>query len=255
MDANQDQQATDLSPYKVHSRREIVALLNALSAHKQLINMLANHGDTAILTSILAVDEGADEVIIDCAQRERLNEHIMASDNLSFETALEQIRIVFFASRVEACVYGGAPALKIALPQTLIRLQRREYYRVPTPMTNPVSCQITIPQDAGPGARPFSMTLQNVSGGGLALIDEHHVLDPTIGKVYSNCHIDLPGGVLVVASLQLRNVQEVTLANGRQVRRLGCLFLDLPQGMLAAVQRYISKLEREQNARAGGRLG
>lgn len=253
MDSIPEKQSEDLSPYKIHSRREIVALLRNIATREQLINMLGNQGDASIATSILAVDEAAGTVVIDCAQHEQVNAQLLKSDNISFETALEQIRILFFAKGVKPCLHENAPALQIDLPESVIRLQRREFYRVPTPIASPVSCTITIPEADTTQLRSVKMVLQNVSGGGIALIDEHGLLDHTIGRTYRNCRIDLPGGSLIVASLQLRNAQEVRLANGNRVCRLGCLFVDLPHAMLAAVQRYITKLEREQNARAAGR--
>jgi len=255
MDATQVNQPDDLSPYQVHSRREIIALLCNIGEHKQLINMQGNCGGVTIITSILNVDEQDGTVTLDCAQEDRINEQLFESDAISFETALEQIRILFFVRRIQQCMYQGAPALQIDLPQSVVRLQRREFYRVPTPLSMPVSCSITIPKISDSSIMSVTLTLQNVSGGGLALIDEHGVLDHTIGRIYKDCRIDLPGGTLVVASLELRNAQEIVLPNGRHVRRLGCLFVNLPQAMMAAVQRYISKLEREQKARAPGRLG
>ncbi len=254
MDANQDPLSDDLNPFKIHSRREIVGLLRTLCERRQMINMLANHDGASIVTSILDIDETAGTVIIDCAQRERINERMLASDNISFETTLEQIQILFFVGGVSTCEHDGAPALLIDLPVSVIRLQRREFYRVPTPVVSPVSCTIAITQDTGVEARPVRMVLQNVSGGGIALLDENAVLDRTIGRVYRNCSIDLPGGTLVVASLEVRNAQQLRLASGKHVWRLGCLFVNLPNPMMAAIQRYISKLEREQNAKAQGRL-
>ena len=255
MDATPDKESEDLNPYRLHSRREILALLRTIAGQKQMLNMLANRDSTAIVTTILNIDDVAGTLIVDCAQRGYMNDSILQSDNISFETALEQVRILFFVDRIEQCMYEGAPALKLELPRSVIRVQRREFYRVPTLAGAPVSCTITIPQtDSGEG-RPVTLVLQNVSGGGIALIDAQGVLDQTIGRIYRNCRIDLPGGALVVTSLELRNLQEIRLPDGKTANRLGCLFLDLPHVMLAAVQRYISKLEREQNARASGRLG
>ncbi len=254
MDASPDQLTQDLAPYQVHSRREILALLRNICDQKQMINMIANQGSVSIVTAILAIDEDEGSVIIDATQHQKVSQRFVDSDNVSFETALEQIRILFFVKKVEACQYAELPAFKIAVPETLIRLQRREYYRVPTPLVSPVSCNITIPQLSTSETRSINVVLQNVSGGGIAIIDEHGVLDQTIGRIYKHCRIDLPGGTLVVASLEIRNVQEIRLPNGKHVRRLGCLFVDLPHAMLAAVQRYITKLEREQNARAAGRM-
>ena len=113
MDAKHQTQSEDLSPYQVNSRREVISLLRSISQHNQMINMLANQGAVAIVTSVLEVDDNTDEVIIDCAQHERVNEQLLASDNISFETALEHVRILFFANRVTECTYDGAPALKI----------------------------------------------------------------------------------------------------------------------------------------------
>ena len=255
MHAMPDKESEDLNPYRLHSRREIVALLRTIAEQKQRLNMLANRDGAAIVTTILDIDDVAGTLIVDCAQREHMNDSILKSDNISFETALEQVRILFFVDRVERCTYEDAPALKLDLPDSMIRVQRREFYRVPTLAGAPVSCTVTIPQEGSGEARLVTLVLQNVSGGGIALIDEHGVLEQTIGRVYPNCRIDLPGGTLVVTSLELRNTQAIRLPNGKTVNRLGCLFINLPHAMLAAVQRYITKLEREQNARASGRLG
>lgn len=254
MDASPQRLSQELAPYQVHSRREILALLRDIWQQKQMINMIADQGDVSIVTAVLAIDELNGSVIIDATQHQKLMQRFLESENISFETALEQIRILFFVPKVESCLYADLPAFKIALPESMIRLQRREYYRVPTPFVSPVNCRITIPQDGTSETRSVTVVLQNVSGGGIAIVDEHGLLDQTIGRVYGNCRIDLPGGTLIVASLEIRNVQEMRLPNGRHVRRLGCLFVDLPHAMMAAVQRYITKLEREQNARATGRL-
>lgn len=255
MDATPEKQIQDLGPYQVHSHREILALVRSICEQKKIINMHGSQGDVSIVTAVLAIDDVEGSIIIDATQHQNVAQRFIDSDNISFETALEQIRILFFVTKVEACVYAGLPAFKIAVPQSMIRLQRREYYRVPTPLVSPVNCSITIPQISTSETRSISVVLQNVSGGGIAILDEHGLLDQTIGRIYKDCRIDLPGGTLVVASLEIRNVQELRLPNGKHVRRLGCLFVDLPHAMMAAVQRYITKLEREQNARAAGRLG
>lgn len=254
MDATQESLSEDLSPYQVHSRREIVALLRNVGEQRQMVNMLGNRGGAAVVTSILSVDDAAGTVIVDAAQLDVVNGQIVGSDNISFETVLDQIRILFFTDRIDLCQFEDLPALAFPLPASVIRLQRREYYRVPTPVVTPASCTIAIPQADSGAQRTVTLVLQNVSGGGIGIIDELGLLDRTVGRVYQNCRIDLPGGSLVVASLEIRNSVTVRLPNGKQVQRIGCLFVDLPHAMMAAVQRYITKLEREQNARAAGRL-
>ncbi len=255
MTFNTDYGIEDLSPYQVHSRREIISLLRSIGEHNQLVRMIINSGSEAIVTSILKVDETDGTVLLDVAPSQLLNQRILESDQISFETVLEHIRILFFATRVESCLFENLPAFSIEIPESLIRLQRREYYRVPTPVTNPLRCTIMVPQEDKTGApTKVVVTLKNVSGGGIAIVDENKLLDNTIGRIYKDCQIDLPGGTLVIATLQIRNSMEITLTNGKTIRRLGCLFVNLPKAMLAAVQRYITKLERERNAKETGMM-
>ncbi len=242
----------DLGPYQIYSRREIVALLRNVAESKQLVRMIINDGTEAVVTSILEVDEAEGTVIIDIAPNQLQNQRILQSDNISFETMLEHIRILFFATEIESCYYENLPAFQFAIPASMVRLQRREFYRVLTPVTNPVRCTITIPHEVDETSTTVVVALQNVSGGGVAILDEKKLLDPTIGRIYKDCRLDLPGGSLVVTTLQIRNSQEITLPNGKNIRRLGCLFVDMPKSMMSAVQRYITKLEREQNAKSTG---
>jgi c-di-GMP-binding flagellar brake protein YcgR len=243
----------ELSPYQVYSRREIIGLLRNIEHHKQLVSMHINRGAEAVVTSVLAIDDINNTVIIDCAPNEDTNKRVVASDNISFETVLDHIRILFFATSAERCVYENLPALRIPLPPNMIRLQRREFYRVPVPLSMAVRCEIQVPPDeAGTEMETITVTLQNVSGGGIAIIDDKKRLDNTPGFVYKDCRITLPGNAVVVTSLQVKNSQDVTLPNGKVSRRVGCLFFELSKPMLTAVQRFITKLEREQNAKATG---
>jgi hypothetical protein len=111
-------------------------------------------------------------------------------------------------------------------------------------------CSIQISHEAGPP--PVSFAVQNVSAGGLALIDDHQLLDATQGTEYNNCGLQLPGAQHIIVNLCVMNCCELTLYNGRVARRLGCAFINPSAATLALVQRYVSKLERDQNARLHG---
>lgn len=243
----------DVSPYQVHSHREILGLLRTMQERNQLVSMQADDGAETVVTSVLEVDEQSNLVVIDRAPSNITNQRIIASNNISFETVLDNIRIMFFSNQIGECLYENLPALYIPIPASLIRLQRRENYRIPTPVTNPVRCTIHIPtDDAGAGGTTVIVTLKDISAGGIGVIDEKKLLDNTIGRVYKDCRLDLPGGNTVVATLQIRNSHDLSLSSGKTIRKLGCKFVNLPGAMDAAVQRYITKLERERNAKATG---
>jgi len=249
---NTDLGTLDLTPYRVFSRREIISLLRSIRDRNQLVSMMISGGAEAVVTSVLDIDEEQNLVVVDCAPSNMLNEKILSSKRINFETVLDQIRILFHTEEIDRCTYDGLPALCFPIPESLIRLQRREFYRVATPVANPVRCMIPVPDEDGENIVIVTTTLQNISAGGIAIVDEKKLLDNTIGVVYKDCKLDLPGAPPITITLQIRNSQDLTLTSGKAIRRIGCMFVNLPQAQLASVQRYITKLERERNARMTG---
>lgn len=239
----------DLNAFRVRSRREVIALLRSIGERNQLVRMVINQGQDTIVTSILHIDETNDTVLLDCAPTAIMNQRVLDSEKLSFETVLQNIRILFNSTAADSCTHEGLPAFLIPLPTSVVRLQRREFYRVSTPVTNPVHCTFSVKTEDE--VIPVTTTLHNISGGGISVVDEKKLIDASIGRIYQRCRLDLPGGAVTV-DLQIRNLLEVTLTNGKIVHRIGCEFVDPSNGTLGAVQKYITKLERDQNAKATG---
>lgn len=236
--------------YEVDSRREIIALLRQISDKNQLIRMLVNGEADVCVTSILHVDAERGSMILDRSINREQNERIVAARRVRCETTLDKIRILFGADALRETMFEQRGALEADLPATLIRLQRREYYRMTTPVGNPVRVTLPLPEALGGGSASFP--LADISCGGIAILDNKLQLDDTIGQTFTGCTIDLPELGLVTTSLQVRNALDMTLLNNKTNRRLGCEFVDISRGNLATVQRYITRLERERNARLAG---
>jgi c-di-GMP-binding flagellar brake protein YcgR len=94
--------------------------------------------------------------------------------------------------------------------------------------------------------------LVDISCGGVALLDEKKILNADFGTVYENGKIDLPGVGLINVTLQVRNSQNLLLMNHKTSRRIGFQFLNMPQAILSQIQKLITKIERERNARQSG---
>jgi c-di-GMP-binding flagellar brake protein YcgR len=236
--------------FEITSPREIVALLRGIGEKKQLIRMLI-HGEADVcVTSILDVDTEQGELVLDCSINKEQNQRALAAKRVTFETTLDKIRILFATDQISTTTFEDGPALRMAIPASMVRLQRREYYRMATPLSNPVRAHIPLPEEIGGGIGAYA--LADISCGGVAILDHKMELDNTIGKNYIGCRIDLPDVGTVTMTLQVRNSLDLTLLNDKTNRRLGCAFTGLSRAGLAQVQRYITKLERERNARQAG---
>jgi c-di-GMP-binding flagellar brake protein YcgR len=243
-----DTQFNNWHDFEIESRKEILALLRSIGEKNQLIRMLINGQADVCVTSIL--DVTASHIFLDCSIDKQQNQRILHTKAVEFETTLDKIRIMFSSGEVEDALHQGRPALKIRLPTTLIRLQRREYYRMETPLGLPVMVTVTLPAELGEAIHV--LPLADISCGGIAMLDSRRLLPNTIGLKYAACMIDLPHVGIISTTLQIRNSLDLTLLNRKSSRRLGCRFVDISRSMLADVQRYITKLERERNARTAG---
>lgn len=238
------------SPYQVESRREILALLKGFKEKNQLISMMINGGSEVFITSVLHVDDANNLLIIDSAPDAQANQRIIEASSVFFDGLLDRISIQFSSSRVQRIQFENRPALQMPIPVNLIRLQRRENYRINTPVSKPVKCHVPIVLEEI--KKEYKFSLVDISCGGIALLDDQRTLEISIGKNYANCVIDLPGVEAIELGLQIRNAQELILLNGKTTRRVGCAFFNLSSRDLTSVQRYIMKLERERNAKMTG---
>lgn len=236
--------------YEVGSRREIVALLRQIAEKHQLVRLLIKGESDVCVTSLLEVDPDDDFILLDRSISRDQNTRIVAAPKVLCETMLDKIRILFRLENLTPATWQGGGALRAPLPATLIRLQRRDYYRMETPVTNPVRVTMPLPADLGAGMAIFP--LHDISCGGVALLDNRAQMNAAVGTRYPLCRIDLPEVGPITTTLEIRNAEDVQLLNNKTQRRLGCRFVDMSRADLAGVQRYITKLERERNARLAG---
>ncbi|MFA7241621.1 MAG: flagellar brake protein [Sulfuricellaceae bacterium] len=233
----------DVSRYLVESKKEVAFILRSIAQKGEGLTAHFNQGNDFILTSIIEVDADNNTVILDYGANEALDRKILEARKIVFITAQDKVRVQFTVNRIEKTRYDGNPAFKISLPESLIKLQRREYYRLATPISKPLVC--TFPLEGG---SKVNLAIADISIGGIGVVNPPSHFKFEIGATHQGCYFVLPETGTIVAALQIRNAFEITLKNGSRVMRAGCMFVNLPGTMESMIQRYIIKLERERRA-------
>ena len=232
----------DASGFTVSWKKEIVYILRALMEKTALVSAYFNRGESFILTSIIDIDPDEGLVFLDLGANEEFNRKILDSEKIIFVSAHDKVKVQFVATWIEKTRLEGRDVFQIELPKSLIKLQRREYYRVTTPIVNPLKC-IVLMEDM----RKIEMTVADISIGGLGVVlPPEAVIEP--GMVFNGCNLVLPEIGNIVAVMEIRNVFEVTLRNGLKTKRAGCQFVNLSANMQSMIQRYIIKVERDRRA-------
>ena len=246
-----DTASADQSKYLIHSRLEIATILGTLNKAGTMVTAYFDGGNDFLLTSIAAVRPEQGRVFIDYGADNNANQRALKTRKITFVAAHDRIKIQFAAESLRAARLGGRDVFDMAMPATLLRLQRREYFRITTPLTKPLMC--IIPPQARRVNLPAEVTIVDISCGGIAVIDATDPAGIETGAHLSGCRILLPELGEVAADIEVRSTFELTYRNGARHRRAGCEFIDMRERDRALIQRYISRLERERKDRSGGR--
>lgn len=229
------------SSFTVGWKKEIVYILRAVMGKTELVSAYFNRGENFILTSIIAVDPDKELVFLDLSADEESNKKILGSSKIIFVTAHDKVKVQFVAHGIEKVQLDGRDAFRIELPKSLIKLQRREYYRVTTPIANPLKCTVLMD-----GGRKIELAIADISIGGVGVVIPPADAAVEPGMIFNGCNLILPGIGNIVAAMEISNVFEVILRNGLKTKRAGCQFLKLSGNMQSMIQRYIIKVERER---------
>jgi len=237
----------DDEQFMVQNQKQIIQILNDLAKHHEMLKVSFNN-DTC-LTNVISVDVNNHAVYLDIGIDEAFNNRLLASHHVSFSKD-DGIRIKWTSAHVSFMTLKDGKAIKIALPQKLIRLQRREFFRLATPIVNPVPCIIPIVDETNPEAnRALELTLVDVSLGGIGAI----AADPldelfVIGARFNHCRISFPEVGESSLTLQVCNISPITMKDGAIKHRIGLQFISPSRGNEGLINRYTYNLERQSMA-------
>lgn len=250
-------QTEEDSDYHLHSQAQIVAILRSLKDGNSHITLYFNNADDFLITTLFSVDEETRKVALHMGANATVNKQAMLTDKLIAISHLDKIRIQFVLRGLKSALYRGRQCFIADIPESLLRLQRREHFRLVIPARTPVKCRIPIPipeseSESGSAPRIVEVDVIDISGGGLGFSMPPEDVDFEVDMVFDKCEIELPNGNTIVTSLRIRSIFDVTRHDGEISQRAGCDFINLVGPRLSILQRYIIMEERERKAREAG---
>jgi c-di-GMP-binding flagellar brake protein YcgR len=232
------------SEFLIHSKNEIRNILQTISERNTRAALYYNEGNSFVLTMLL--ETGEEGIWIDPPSNPSDNRNILTSNKIIFVSTHNQAKVQFVTDSAQQVTYNGRNAVFISLPPKLLRLQRREYYRLAAWPQNPLTCVFKPVQDQL--HIKHDVTIMDISIGGIALVCQETSLELTPGNTYPNCEIELPGTGTLTATIQVKNTFEVTARTGEKIRRAGCVFVKPDGTTTNLLQRYVSNMQRQAAA-------
>lgn len=239
----------DFSKYLLYSVGEMTAIFRSLAERVAQITLVFNEGRDMVLSSLISYN--ADSLIFETGASTELNRRALQANKLFAVSLLDRVKIQFILNGVTSVEVSGRLAFLAPRPESLLRLQRRENYRLSTPLTRPPKCKISFPTADG---KAFQLEVEavDISGGGVCLTGVPASLPLAVETELASCSIDLPDVGVVAVKLQVRNFRAAMGRAGANTQRVGCQFMDLPGSTATLIHRYIMKVERDRKARESG---
>jgi c-di-GMP-binding flagellar brake protein YcgR len=234
----------DASRYKVRHSGEINNILRGLLENKALVTMQTADGREFLVTTIVALEQEAGRLLLGCGDTPEKNAALLRSPSVSFSTFHERVRVQFSSEDLELVSVDGKPLFGIPMPRELKRFQRRQFFRLPTSLTNPIKCLIPTPKGG------IDAAVIDISVGGIGILAYEQDVPLNPGEVFHGCRLTMPDDGAFLVSLSVRSTYDVNLKNGVLSHRAGCQFINLPASIESEIQRYIFKVERDRRHHA-----
>jgi c-di-GMP-binding flagellar brake protein YcgR len=203
-------------------------------------------GADLFLTTLLAVIPERNLLIFDCSGSQDMNRRLLAGDRALFIGRPGGIHVQFAVGRVQETIYAGARAFAVALPAHVVRLQRREYFRIDTPRARPLEFFGRLAGEA------LRMPAHDLSVVGVALTAPQPPAGIEPGQTLDNCHFALPEDKHeLFFNAVVRHVTRLEGRSGMAQWRIGLQITNLPTREENRIQRYIARVERERHELSG----
>ena len=212
---------------------EIARVLQALVARQVPIKSYLRSGELLFVSRICHADADNGFIIVEHCSDEQADAELLARPHCAFFTEPSGWHVEFAASAPRSVQHGGKSAIQFGFPEVLSNIQTRDYSRAVGSPTVRMHCIA----DEG-GVMPFEGWIVDVSVAGIGFL----TYDPTItletGTILKACRLEADRMPVVVADLEVRYSELVSLPGGAHVKRSGCRFIKPPETIKEIIGRF-----------------
>lgn len=220
--------------------RAIAFTLAALA--REATPFSVHFGGELFVTRLLDASPEDGCLYFDYSGVERLNKCLLGEGRCSFAGSPDGIQVQFAVDRVSETVFQGGRAFSAPLPARILRLQRRESFRIATPRGRPFPFFGRLAEGA---LWESSVHDLSVAGIGLQVGSLPDAL--AVGERLWRCHFHLAEEAHeLYCNATIRHLTEQEARAGNRLWRVGLAFEDLPMNDQNRIQRYIAHVERER---------
>lgn len=229
----------DDDKHLINSAKEIKFILKGIAEKGTHVALYYGKANDFFMTTLLDVD--GSRLWLEQSKDEAINIRVLASEKVIFVGAQHAVKIQFAAQTPTPDIHNGNPAYLLPIPQSIYRLQRREYFRLTTPARPDLKCIISTAHVQH--KQRHEVTIMDISGKGVALVCAENDIELVPGESYPGCTINIPDFGTITGTIMVKNMAVLTDENGRSFNRAGCEIQDMDNASILLIQRYVMHLQ------------
>ena len=223
--------------FRVNNPVDVMGYLREAARSRILCNVrAAGHGES-YLSRLFAIDDNTDALVFDTPRAPVIARLLTPGATVSIELTLHHVRIHFDASIRQIGAYQGEPSLFVAIPDAIVRLQRRENYRISVPARR--SVRLTLNPEH-PGLR--NLKLADLSCGGASITLSGTLDEYPTGKVFEHAQLSLDEDTEFIVDARVRHASALRMSGLVGELRIGLQFTNTPPGFEPAVARLVNEI-------------
>ena len=233
--------------FRINSKREMQSILQDIADKGTRVALYYDESHNFILTTLIGTNEKG--MWLDIGPFPPENKKVTLSDKITFVSTHQHVKVQFVTHDIRMILLEGDETFYLDLPDFLLRIQRRDYFRLSIPASTPVNCIIPIrPYNPDKPNEPEilrEVPVLDISGGGLSLLCDEHETELLPGKVFQDCLISLPDTGKLRVNIEIKNNIKFTTRNELVNVRVGCLFVRMDNQTSSLLQSYVTRLQSE----------
>lgn len=222
---------------RVTSSTKIKALLQQLKTEHELLSATVSGCKVVANTAILGVDEKRGLFYLDELNIDTAHQALLRHGKLRVECRLHGMELQFVAQMLKSDTDGGLALYVMTMPKVIVRLQRRENFRLR--LSPGLQVPLTIPNLEGESIHGEAFDL-SATGIGAFL---HTRKIPSRGQILSATSLSIPHARPLKTRLEVRFARQDA---AHHMLRIGARFVGLDAKQERQIAQFLAEQQRKR---------
>jgi c-di-GMP-binding flagellar brake protein YcgR len=232
------------STFLIRNPEQILGKLSILLKKKCLITVCFGDNEDSFITTILDIYSKNNQLFFYYGPKEKLIGELLDSLTVTFKTEYLGVKVAFGTTQLTRVWHQGVMVFATPIPDSLLWVEARAFYRVKLPSKKPSYCQLTPPHQP-----PINLMVYDISVAGFSVlvkVETDGVAEMmVIGARFEHGKLILADTGEGAVSFDVLSEYIINTEGSTRVDKIGCKFTKISPAFENAIQRHMQKIERE----------